>query len=182
MISLYAYKARGALSVVCLATSFSIILGGYVSRLHQQVVELQERLSSLKRLEVRSQEAAALIKTHEKEFAEFEACEFERTLPSDGLQSLRAYTIEVSPPSLINDASSKNLVVREVMVSIFCLQDREVFSLLDQLITRGPGLFHIHDITIRRVSPLSEEILEKIATGKPQALFEGKITGTWTHH
>ena len=182
MISLYAYKARGALSVLGVVVIVVMILGGYESRLHQQVIELQQRLSSLNRLAVRSQEAAALIKTHEKEFAEFEACGFERTLTSDGLQGTRAYTIELGPPSAINDtSSSKGLIIQEVSFTVPCLQDGQVFALLDQLITSGPGLFHIHDVTIRRVSPLSEEMLEKIAAGKPQAIFDGKITGTWIH-
>jgi len=183
MIKLYTYKARGALSVLCLTVIIVMILGRYENRLHQQVAELQQRLSSLNRVAVRSQEAAALIKTHEKEFAEFEACGFERALTADGLQGTRAYTIEVGPVSPVNDASrSKGLVIQEVSFSVPCLQDREVFSLLEQLTTIGPGLFHIHDVTIRRVSSLSEEMLEKIAVGKPQALFDGKITGTWIHH
>jgi len=155
--NLYAYKAKRALSLLCLAVIFVMILGGYESRLHQQVEDLQQRLSCLNRIAVRSQEAAVLIKSHEKEFAEFEACGFERVLTSEEFQSARVYTIDFGPISPVNDASrSKGLVIQEVSFSIPCLQDREVFALLDQLTTIGPGLFHIHDVTIRRVSPLSE--------------------------
>jgi hypothetical protein len=62
-----------------------------------------------------------------------------------------------------------------------CLRDRDIFALLDQLITQGPGIFQIYDVTIARTRPLTEEILKKIAAGKSQALFDGRITATWIH-
>ena len=182
MIKFYFYKTRVSLGTLSFSLIVMSTLGLYARHLHQHVEDLQCRLSSLRHLTVRSQEAATLIKTHEADFAAFESCGFEHPLTPEALQSARSHTIEFGSFSAANgDTKNNGLVFQEVAFSIPCLQDRDVFALLDQLTTQGPGIFQIHDVTITRVSSLSEEMLEKIALGKPQALFDGKITATWIH-
>jgi hypothetical protein len=182
MVKLYFYKTRVALGILCLSVALTITLTLFENRLHQNVDDLQHHLSTLHRIAVQSQEAAMLMKTHEKDFAAFELCEFERPCTSEGLQSSRARSIEFGPNSVLKDNSkTSDLVVQEVSFSIPCLQDRDVFALLEELTNKGPGIFHTREVTVKRVSSLSEEMLEKIVAGKPQTLFEGRIRATWIH-
>lgn len=182
MAPFYFYKEKSSLAICGFSLTLIIILGFYTSRLYEQIDDLQHRLSSLKCLAVRSQEAATFIQNHREEFAAFETCGFERPLAPEMLQSSLRHIIEFGAiSSLEGTLKNNNLVAQEVSFSIPCLYDRDVFSHLDQLIHQGPGIFQIHDVTINRVSPLNEEMLEKIATGKPQALFDGRITATWIH-
>lgn len=182
MVKFYFYKTRTPIGILCLSAILTITLTWFESRLHQNVDDLQRHLSFLNRNAIRSQEAAMLIKTHEKDFAAFELCDFERPCTPEGLQSSHAYSIEFGPSSVMKDNSkSSDLIVQEVSFSIPCLQDRDVFALLEQLITKGPGIFHTCEVTVKRISSLSEGMLEKIAAGKPQTLFEGRIRTKWIH-
>jgi hypothetical protein len=176
------YKARTSLAMFCLSFAFMITLGFYASRLFERVDVLQKRLSSLKHLAVRSEEAAALIQAHREDFYAFEACGFERPLTPEVLQASVRYPVKFGAISFGKGVAKNNkFVVQDVSFSMSCLRDRDIFALLDQLITQGPGIFQIYDVTIARTRPLTEEILKKIAAGKSQALFDGRITATWIH-
>lgn len=176
------HRTKTSLLICGLSFAFIITLGLYTTRLYEQVEDLHERLASLRRRSVRSQEAAAFIQSHREDFAAFEACGFERSLTPEALQHSLRHAIEFGAISSLDEKiQNNNLVIQEVSFSIPCLQDRDIFELLDQLIHQGPGVFHIHALTINRVRSLSEEMLEKIAAGKPQVLFEGKITAAWIH-
>ena len=180
----YACFHRTKTSLLICSVSFAslITLGLYTTRLYEQIENLHQRLSSLRRLAVRSQEAAAFIQSHREDFAAFETCGFERFLAPEALQDSLRHAVEFGAISSLDEKiKNHNVVVQEVSFSIPCLQDRDIFELLDQLINQGPGVFQIHALTINRVSSLSEEMLEKIATGKPQTLFDGKISAAWVH-
>lgn len=169
MIKVYLYKTRVALSVLCVTVFFVIVLGLYERQLHHKVDDFQHHLSSLNRQAVRSQEAAAFIKAHEREFTAFELCEFERVVTPEALQSSHAYTIDFGSASPVNlDSKNSGLIVQEVSFTIPCLQDRDVFALLDQLTNKGPGLFHISEVTIKRMSSLSDEMLRKLLLENPR--------------
>ena len=153
-------------------------LGIHAHHLQNQIEPLKHRLLMLTQSSLRSQEAEVLIKSYANDFDKFESCRFEQPITQEDLQK------EILHPITFGGLSSlepSNLIHQEVSVSIPCLQDTHVFTVLEQLIEKGPGLFHVHSVTIRRVSSLNEEMLEKIASGKPQALFDGKITATWIH-
>lgn len=176
--------SRGIISlgISCLSLVFMIALGFYANDLHQQIEDLKKRLLSLNHQASRSQEAATLVKTHREDFAAFEACRFEHPITLETFQNSFSHALEFGPISFLEEGSKNTrLVLQEVTFSIPCLQDRDIFVLIDRLINHGPGIFQIQDVTINRVSSLNEEMLEKIAAGKPQTLFDGKITATWIH-
>jgi hypothetical protein len=164
--------------------SFALIIsfGFYAADHHNQIEKLEQHLLFLNRQTIRSQEAATLIKAHEKDFAAFQACKFEEPLNPEMLQKSIFYAIEFGKIfSLDADSSTEGLVSQELSFSVPCLQDRDVFTLLGHLFNEGPGLFQVQEVTIHRLSALSEEMLEKIAAGKHQVLFDGKITAIWIH-
>ncbi|MBX9804627.1 MAG: hypothetical protein K2Y18_02610 [Alphaproteobacteria bacterium] len=157
-------------------------LGIHAYNLHHQIELLKHRLLTLTQSSLRSQEAEMLIKSYASDFEKFESCKFDHPITQEDLQKEIAHPITFgSVSSQDQESTNKNLVYQEVSISIPCLQDTNVFTLLEQLMEKGPGLFQIHTVTIHRVSSLNEEMLEKIASGKPQALFDGKITATWIH-
>lgn len=175
-------KLSLSLGINLLSFILMISFSFYAADLHSQVDDLERHLLFLNRLTVRSQEAATLIKTHEEDFAAFRACKFEQSLNPEMLQSSILHAIEFGQiSSLDSDPKNKSFVSQDVSFSIPCLNDRDIFILLDRLVHEGPGLFQIHEVTINRISALSDEMLEKIAAGKPQALFDGKVTATWVH-
>jgi len=175
-------KTGMSLGVLSLTLTLTITLGLFENRLLQRVKGLQKQVSSLTHLEVRTHQATTLITAHQKEFAAFETCGFERSYTSQELPSSPSYAIEFGSTSAVDSQSTnKGVVFQEVSLTIPCLQDRDVFKLIEKLTNEGPGIFQIQEITITRMSALSEEILEKIAAGKPQALFDGRIRALWIH-
>ncbi len=175
-------KTSFSLGTSLLSFVLLISLGFYAADLHTQVNTLKQHFVFLNHLAVRSQEAAALIKTHEEDFTAFQACKFEEPLNPEILQNTIPHAVEFGQASHPGaDPQNKGLVSQEVSFSIPCLNDRDIFALLDHLANKGPGLFQIQEVTINRISALSDEMLEKIATGKLQVLFEGKVTATWVH-
>lgn len=183
MILIYVIKKTSfSLGISLLSFVLFISLGFYAANLHTQVNNLKQHLVFLNHLTVRSQEAAALIKAHEEEFAAFQACKFEEVLNPEVLQNAVPHTIEFGQASRRDaDPQNKGLVSQEVSFSIPCLNDRDIFALLDHLTRKGPGLFQIQEVTINRISALSNDMLVKIAAGKPQTLFDGKVIATWVH-
>jgi hypothetical protein len=175
-------KTWVSLGVLSVTITLTLTLALFENKFHQEVKDLEKQLSSLNHIATQSHEAATLIKANEREFAAFEACGFERSFISETLPSSPSYTIEFGPNSpLAYNSQNDGVVFQEVSFSIPCLQDRDVFRLLEKLTNEGPGLFHIQEVTISRMSPLSEEMLEKIAAGKPQPLFDGRISAIWIH-
>jgi len=179
MILFFLRKAGVSLGVSILSCILIISSGFYAANHHHQIKELKHHLLFLNHQAVRSQEAVTLIKAHEKDFAAFQSSQFEKSFTPEMLQSSIHYVIEFGQISRKNPGSP---ISQELSFSIPCLQDRDTFILLDHLLNEGPGFFQIHDVTIHRTSALSEEMLEKIAAGLPQALFDGKVTATWVHH
>lgn len=178
MILFFLKKTSVSLGVSILSCVLIISFGFYAVGHHNQVKELEHRLLFLNRQAVRSQEAMALLKVHESEFSAFQACKFEQPLSPEMLQNSTPHTIEFAKNSILN---TDPLVSQSLSFSVSCLRDRDIFILLERLFNEGPGLFQIHEVTIHRISALSEEMLEKIADGKPQALFDGKVAATWIH-
>ncbi len=157
-------------------------LGVYYDRLHHHIEKLEHQLQSLKHLTVRAQETVNLINTFGHEFTAFEGCGFATPITPETLQKSMAYPLEFGPISSVNkDPNHCLLVSQEISFSLACTRDREVYLFLDQLITQGPGIFRIQEVSIDRLSPLTETMLEKIATGDPVALFEARIFTTWIH-
>jgi len=182
MISFFFRKTSVSLGVGVLSFVLIISFGFYAADQDNRIKELKHHLLFLNHQIVRSQEAAALMKAHEKDFTAFLACKFEQSLTLEMLQSSLAYPVEFGPASYLDmSLKSQGLTSQNLSFSVPCLQDREVFILLDRLLKEGPGFFQIHEVTISRISALSEEMLEKIAAGKPQTLFNGKVTATWVH-
>jgi hypothetical protein len=182
MILFFLRKTIISLSISAFSFASIVSFGFYASNQHTKIKELEQRLLFLNNQAVRSQEAEALIKAHEKDFAAFQACKFEDLLDPEKLQKSTPYIIEFGQISSLNAGSgNKNLISQELSFSIACLQDQDIFTFLDRLFNQGPGFFQIHEVTIHRIRALSEEMLEKIAAGKPQALFDGKVAATWVH-
>ena len=177
-------RTRAKYVLGALGISFVLmgILIHYKNNLSSQTTHLNQEVLNVKRRVIREEETAALVKTYESEFSAFEACRFDQPLTIKELRDSYPYTLELGSTFPVNHSSVyPELTAQEVSYSLIRLRDREIFAHLDQLATRGPGLFLIKDVVIKRVGPLNEEILEKITSGKSQALFEGRITTTWIH-
>jgi len=173
-------KFLPGISLAILGFSLTLLgaLGIHAHHLQNQIEPLKHRLLTLNESFIRSQEAEVLIKSYAEDFEKFENCRFDQLITQEDLQK------EISHPitfGVLSSSGPSNFIHQEVSVSIPCLQDTHVFTVLEKLIEKGPGLFHVHSVTIHRVSSLNEEMLEKIASGNPQALFDGKITATWIH-
>jgi hypothetical protein len=179
MIKVYVYKLKAPLILFTLSLVLFITFGLYGKQHRSQVEDLRHQYASLNERALRSLEKTTLKEMHKEEFAQFEACKFEHTYIKEDLRKTYPYAIEFGPIAF--PSPFKNLISQEVTFSIPCLRDQEVFALIGQLIHKGPGIFKIHEITIKRVSPLSIEMLEKIALGKPQTLLDGKVRATWIH-
>jgi hypothetical protein len=177
-------RVRAKYALGALGMSFAMMgtLAYYKNNLSCETKQLSQEVLNRKRQVIREQETTALVKTHEAEFSAFEACRFDQPLTSKELRDSHPHSLEFGSTSRLNHYSAHSeLTAQEVSFSLICLRDREIFAHLDQLTTRGPGLFLLKDVVIKRVGPLNEEMLEKIASGKSQALFEGRITTTWIH-
>lgn len=165
-----------------LSLAIMITMGFHAHHLHQQNENLEQKLTSLSHRLRRSQEAADLLKTYPEDFAAFEISRFEHSVTPQTLQQSFPQSLEFGPISYPEEGGKNaDIVCQKISLSIPCLQDTDLFILLDTLTHQGPGIFQIHEVTIHRVSPLNEEMLSKISMGKPQALFDGKISATWIH-
>lgn len=175
-------RVKYALGALGVSFIFLGALAHYKNNLSSQIEHLSQEVFDVKRQVIRGQETTALVKTYESEFSAFETCGFERPLTFKELQNSYPHTIEFGSTSLLHDSSVyPELTAQEVSFSLICLRDSDIFGHLEQLVTRGPGLFHVKNVVIKRVGPLNEEMLDKISSGKSQALFEGRITTTWIH-
>lgn len=175
-------RLKISLAISLFSLALATILSFYTIHLYEKTALLQTRLSSLKSLNVRSQEAAAFIQAHQEDFFAFEACQFERSVGPKTLQEFFQYPIELGPISSLDNISKNNkFLAQNVSFSISCLRDRDVFAFLEGLSRKGPGLFEVYDIKITRLNALTPEILEKIACGNSQVLFNAKIEATWIH-
>lgn len=159
-----------------------IMLRFHAEQLHQQNENLRQKLTSLNHQTIRSQEAAATLKAYHEDFAAFEACKFEQTFTPKLLRQTFSHPLEFGPASSLEQmGKNAGIICQEVSFSVPCLQDTDVFILIDKLLNQGPGIFQINEVTLRRVSSLDDGMLSKIAAGKPQILFEGRINATWIH-
>lgn len=175
-------RSKVSLVIGSLSLISMVALGFYENHLSERINSLQHRLSALNDLAARFQETATFIRSRQEDFLAFEACGFDRSLTPEILRASVHYPIEFAEISSLKGKFKNNkLVAHNVSFSIPCVHDGEVFGLLDRLVTQGPGFFQIHEVTIKRVVPLSQEMLEKIAAGKPQTLFEGRIVARWIH-
>lgn len=182
MIQFFLKKTGIGLGASILSLALIISFGFYATDQHNHIKELRNRLLFLNHQIARSEEEATLIKTHEEDFTTFLACKFEQPLTPEMLQNSMVYPVEFGQASSLDaDLKNQGLIAQNLSFSVPCLQDRDVFTFLDHLLNKGPGFFQIHEVTINRISALSEEMLEKIAAGKPQTLFDGKVTATWMH-
>lgn len=182
MTPLYIHKTKTSLALCGLSFSLMTALGFYAHHLSGSVESSQRRLASLKKGAAQLQESAAFIQERQKDFSAFETCGFERPITLETLQSGAPYPIELGEPSQLDGLLNHNkLISQAISFSVPCLQDRDIFKFLEQLTSQGPGIFLIHEVRIHRISPLSEEILDKVAAGKPLVLFEGRIMATWIH-
>jgi hypothetical protein len=186
MFQSYLYEKINRSKISLMIGSFSLLfmiaLGFYENHLVKRVDDLHQRLSALNDLAARSQETTTFIQSRREDFLTFQSCGFERPLTPEILRTSLRYPIEFGAISFLKGKlKSDKFVAQNVSFSILCLHDRDIFALLDQLANQGPGFFQIHEVTIKRVTPLSQEMLEKIADGKPQTLFDGRVIATWIH-
>jgi hypothetical protein len=176
------HKTKTSLALCGLSFMILITLGFYARSLSGQIEGAQHRLSSLKKVAAQSQESAAFLETHRQDFAAFEACGFEHPVTRETLQSVIHYPIEFGETSSLDEQTGlPQLVAQDIIFSVSCMQDRDVFKLLERLASQGPGIFLIQEVKVDRILPLSDEVLEKIAQGKSQPLFEGRISARWVH-
>ena len=175
-------RSKASLAIGGFSLIAMVVLGFYENHLAKRVNDLQQRLSALNDLAARSQETSTFIQARQEDFIAFQSCGFERPLTPEILRTSLHYPIEFGAISSLKGKLKNNkFVAQNVSFSILCLHDRDIFALLDQLASQGPGFFQIHEVTIKRVASLNEEILKKIADGKPQTLFDGRIIATWIH-
>lgn len=174
-----------AISSIGMAGCFFVLTGGlylYDLTLQQELASLKEQWVSIHHQAVRSQETAQLIKTYKADFKAFEVCQFDQPATVEALQQALSCKMDFGKPSpLKQEGQELGLTGQTVSFSISCLQDKEMFGLVEHLFTQGPGVFQIHEMTFERLGPLTEEMLEKIAAGAPQVLFQGRMVTTWIH-
>ena len=156
--------------------------GLYCNSLVQENETLMQRIASLDSLNVRSQEALALIHAHREDFSRFRQYRFEETLTPDMIKPPAHYRMDLGTfAAFENEGGNKGFGAQNVIFFISCMNDREVYALIDRLITKGPGLFHIREIRLSRVNNLTGSFLEKVATGISSSLIEGQVLATWIH-
>lgn len=153
------------------------LLGFYCLDLSHAIEGLNHRLIHAHRQATRAEEAARALRDHQEAFTAFIQCQFEETLTLQKLRSLLNHPIEGGSASPLKNG----LISQDITFSVSGLQDGDVFALIDRLAAKGPGIFQIREVFITRITPLSEEILQKIAAGQSQSLIEGHIIATWIH-
>ena len=154
-----------------------MFLSIYCLNLNATIEGLTHRLSHAHRLLTRTKEAATVIRNHQETYAAFIQCHFEEASAPEKLRSLLGHPFECGQTSLLKNG----LISQDITFSVSGLQDGDVFVLIDHLALKGPGIFQIKEVSITRITPLSENILQKIAAGQPQNLIEGHIVATWIH-
>jgi hypothetical protein len=179
---LYLIKTRTSLSLFVLAVGIFVSIHIYERRLQNNINVLHQQLAYFRQNAARSLEIRSLIKSHEKEFENFENCKFDSCFTEETLTKHQPYRIEFGPQTqLSGQLKNSGIISQEIIISLPCLMDKDVFNLINQLLEQGPGIFQIQEIEIKRLGALSEDMLEKIASGKPQILFDGRIKASWTH-
>lgn len=182
MIRLSIHKIKISFWICGFSFIILTILVFYTHSLSEQIENTQTHLSSLKKVAVQSQESTVFLQTHQEESDAFEACRFMDPVTLETLQSTLPYQGEWGEVSYLNGLlENKKLMTQAVSFSVPCLKDRDIFKFLELLTQQGPGIFLIHEVKVNRICPLNDEILEKIAAGKMQILFEGRIRATWVH-
>lgn len=154
-----------------------IFLSIYWLALNHTIKDLDQRLIYAHRLAARAKEAAIVLQDHQEIYTAFTQCQFEDILTLEKLRSLIDHPFEYGQTSFLKNG----LVSQDITFSVSGLQDGDVFALIDRLATKGPGIFQIRGVSITRIKPLNEDILQKIAAGQPQSLIEGHIVATWIH-
>lgn len=152
-------------------------LSVYYLDLSHAIEDMNRRLTDVHRLATRAKEAAAVLRVHQEAFTAFTQCRFEEASSPEKLRSLLGYPFECGQASRLKNG----LISQDITFSVSGLQDGDVFALIDRLAIKGPGIFQIREVSITRITPLSEDILQKIAAGQPQSLVEGHIVATWIH-
>jgi hypothetical protein len=175
-------KARTSLIISFLTSVAVMILLILENQASRKCEYLQDNLASIRKVALKAQNATSLINAHEPEFAAFEACSFEHSQNDHGLKVDPTYTVEYGHTStVLNDSKGQNVISQDVTFTIPCLKDSEIFNFIVRLVSHGPGIFQIQELTITRMSSLSEEMLHKIMAGEKVVLFQGKIKTTWIH-
>lgn len=175
-------KIKVGLSLLCLSFIVLITCGVIQGHLQHRVKLLYQNLSSLKKVALQTQKVASLKQVHEKEFVAFEKCAFEYSQNDQDLKYPASYTLDFGPLSTMNaHPDEKGVSMQEASFTMPCLRDQDVYKFIEQLTNQGPGIFHIHEVTITRISPLSEEILDMLAAGENKILFHARIKATWIH-
>lgn len=182
MNKIYLIKTRVSLSLLALAVGIYLSIYIYENRLHHSINALHQQLTSIRQNAARSDEIKSLIKNNEKDFENFENCKFDCCFTEETLKKHQAYRIDFGPQMLLNgQLENSGIKSQDIIISLPCLMDKDVFNLINQLCEQGPGIFQIQEVEIKRLGSLSEDILEKIAAGKPQILFDGRIKASWLH-
>jgi hypothetical protein len=171
--------AQVKLSLGFCALSFigMALLSIYWLGINHTIKGLDQRLTHARHLAARAKEAAMILQDDQETYTFFTQCQFEEILTPEKLRSLIDYPFECGQASPLKNG----LISQDISFSVSGLQDSDVFALVDRLATKGPGIFQIREVSITRIKPLNEDILQKIAAGQPQSLIEGHIVALWIH-
>jgi hypothetical protein len=170
-------QVKLSLGFCTLSLASSILLGTYYFSLNHKTTDLTHRLARAHSLAARAKEAATVLQNHQEIYTAFTQCQFEETLTLEKLRSLISHPFEYGQASFLKNG----MVSQDITFSVSGLQDGDVFALIDRLATKGPGVFQIREVSITRIKPLNEDILQEIAAGQPQSLIEGHVVTTWIH-
>lgn len=124
-----------------------------------------------------------------KQFHEFRKKQFDRQVTLDDVKTRlqkwqKQFKIQMLNTQFGIDqlvSTELNLWKTPVSLDIKILQDKQFYQFLNKIQQELPGIIVIKTFQLKRITPLTSEILEQVSLGKRMSLFEGKIEFEWTH-
>jgi hypothetical protein len=124
-----------------------------------------------------------------KQFHEFRKKQFDRQVTLDDVKTRlqkwqKQFKIQMLNTQFGTDqlvSTELNLWKTPVSLDIKILQDKQFYQFLNKIQQELPGIIVIKTFQLKRITPLTSEILEQVSLGKRMSLFEGKIEFEWTH-
>jgi hypothetical protein len=124
-----------------------------------------------------------------RQFNEFRKKQFDRPIALEDIKTnLKKWQKQLGIQTLTTQFGGNELVSGELNlwktpgnIELKVLQDKQFYQFLEKLQQELPGLVIIKSFEVKRVSPLTSEILKQVSAGKAPSLFEGKIEFEWTH-
>lgn len=124
-----------------------------------------------------------------KQFREFRKKQFDRQIILDDVKARlqkwqKQFKIQMLNTQFGTDqlvSTELNLWKTSVSLDIKILQDKQFYQFINKIQQELPGVIVIKTFQLKRILPLTSEILEQVSLGKRMSLFEGKIEFEWTH-